>query len=204
MLRVEMKKMVLEKPVSVRKAVPEDLEKIIQIASSVGTTHKDSEQGFLVDDYIHDRYNARKKMRGALKVLDHFYVAEIKNDLVGFLMAYRKEQWLLENPGWIEAVHWHPGFKSALLGDFALVDKTAVRADLTGQGIGSQLYVSLVEALKQDSIDTLLAETIIDPVPNFASLNFRKKQRYQLAGMRYEFYNSKIYTDLVYYKNILT
>lgn len=38
MLRVEMRKRVLEKPVSVRKAIPTDLEKIIQIASSVGTT----------------------------------------------------------------------------------------------------------------------------------------------------------------------
>ena len=204
MLRVEKKKIVAGNSVSVRRANPKDLEKIIQIASSVGTTHKDSEQGFLVDDYIQDRHNVRKKMLAALKGLDHFYVAEIKSDLVGFLMAYTREQWLLENPGWVEAVNWHPGFNRTQLEKFVLVDKTAVRADLTGQGIGSELYVRLIEDLNRNSIDTILAETIIDPVPNFASLNFRKKQRYQLAGMRYEFYNGKIYTDLIYCKSLST
>lgn len=202
MLRVGMSKRVLEGQVKIRKATTNDLEKILQIASSVGTMHKDSEQGFLIDDYINDRHSVRMKMQTALNVLGYFYVAEIGTELVGFLMAFRKDEWLSENPGWIEAVQWHPGFKQTLLEDFVLVDKTAVRADLTGRGIGSELYVRLADDLVRNSTGTILAETVIDPVPNFASLNFRKKQRYQLAGMRYEFYNSKIYTDLIYYKNI--
>lgn len=202
MLRNEMKKLRANEAVTVRKASPRDLDAVLEIASTVGTERKDSGQGFLVDDYLNDRGNVRKKMRNALNGLEHFYMAEIGGEPVGFLMAYRKEEWLSDNPGWIEAVNWHPGFRKSLLKNFAVVDKTAIRSDLTGRGIGSELYVRLIEDLKDHSIKTVLAETIIDPVPNFASLNFRKKQKYQMAGMRYEFYNSRIYTDLVYYKQI--
>ncbi len=202
MLRAQMKEWKSTETVTVRKACLSDLDAILEIASTVGNDRKDSSQGFLVDDYLNDRGKTRKKMRNALNGLDHFYLAEIDGEAVGFLMAYCKEEWLLENPGWIEAVNWHPGFRKNLLKNFAVVDKTAIRSDLTGKGIGSELYVRLSEELRAVSIRTLLAETIIDPVPNFASLNFRKKQRYLMAGMRYEFYNSKIYTDLVYYKQI--
>lgn len=202
MLQNGMKKTRSNEAVIVRKASCRDLDAILEIASTVGTERKDSSQGFLVDDYLNDRGNVRKKMRNALNGLENFYLAEMGGEPVGFLMAYRKEDWLSENPGWIEAVNWHPGFRKALLRNFAVVDKTAIRSDLTGRGIGSELYVRLIDDLKADSVKTMLAETIIDPVPNFASLNFRMKQRYQMAGMRYEFYNSRIYTDLVYYKQI--
>lgn len=202
MLRVEKKLPEVNGRVTVRRATARDLEAVLEIASSVGSERKDSDQGFLVDDYLNDRGAVRKKMRNALNGLQHFYMAEIAGEPVGFLMAYRKEEWLADNPEWIEAVQWHPSFQKNLLRNFAVVDKTAIRADLTGRGIGSDLYVQLIEDLKDTGIRTLLAETIIDPVPNFASLNFRKKQRYQLAGMRYEFYNSRIYTDLVYFKKI--
>jgi len=47
-----------------------------------------------------------------------------------------------------------------------------------------------------------MAETIISPIPNFASLAFRKKQNYFLAGVRYEPYLGEMYTDLIYYKDI--
>lgn len=202
MLRAEAKKWKSDEAVTVRKATARDLEAVLDIASSVGTERKDSFQGFLVDDYLNDRGNVRKKMRNHLNGLDYFYIAEMGGEPVGFLMAYRKEEWLAENPGWIEAVQWHPGFRKSLLKNFAVIDKTAIRGDLTGKGIGSELYVSLIEDLRGENIRTVLAETIIDPVPNFASLNFRIKQRYQMAGMRYEFYNSRVYTDLVYYKPI--
>lgn len=202
MLRVETKPQDFQKVVSVRRAMARDLEGILGIASSVGTDYKDSEQGFLVDDYLNDRGAMRKKMKRSLATLAYFYVAEIAGAPVGFLMAYKKDEWLAENPDWIEAVQWHPGFYMESLQEFLVVDKTAVRGDLTGKGIGSLLYRELIGDLKGSNIKLLLAETIIDPIPNFASLNFRKKQRYQLAGMRYEFYNSKIYTDLIYYKNI--
>lgn len=204
MLRVEKKLPEVNGRVTVRRATARDLEAVLEIASSVGSERKDSDQGFLVDDYLNDRGAVRKKMRNALNGLQHFYMAEIAGEPVGFLMAYRKEEWLADNPEWIEAVQWHPSFQKNLLRNFAVVDKTAIRADLTGRGIGSDLYVQLIEDLKDTGIRTLLAETIIDPVPNFASLNFRKKQRYQLAGMRYEFYNSRIYTDLVYFKNLIS
>lgn len=202
MLRVEKKISEVAGRVMVRKATARDLDAVLEIASSVGTDRKDSDQGFLVDDYLNDRGAVRKKMRSALNGLRHFYIAEINSEPVGFLMAYRKDEWLAENQGWVEAVQWHPSFQKNHLRNFVVVDKTAIRADLTGRGIGSELYVRLIEDLEDTGIRTLMAETIIDPVPNFASLNFRKKQKYQLAGTRYEFYNSRIYTDLVYFKKI--
>lgn len=202
MLRANLKSKHATGEVSVRKATPRDLEAVLDIASSVGTDRKDSDQGFLVDDYLNDRGAVRKKMRNAINGLPYFYIAEIGHEPVGFLMAYRKDEWLSENPEWIEAVQWHPGFQKNLLKNFAVIDKTAIRADLTGCGIGSELYVRLIQDLKDNGIRTMLAETVIDPVPNFASLNFRKKQKYQLAGMRYEFYNSRILTDLIYCKKI--
>jgi hypothetical protein len=54
--------------------------------------------------------------------------------------------------------------------------------------------------LKAERIEHIFAETIISPQPNFASLQFRKKQNYSLAGVRYEKYNNSLYTDLVYHK----
>lgn len=86
--------------------------------------------------------------------------------------------------------------------NFVLTDKIAVRSDLRGCGIGSKMYKKYISDLKQSSINHVFSETIIDPVPNFASLSFRKKQNFKLAGIRYEKYKGKMYTDLIYYKPV--
>ena len=118
------------------------------------------------------------------------------------MIAYTKDEWLKDNQNWIEDVYWKPDFDKSKLDNFVVVDKTAVLADLTGQGIGSHIYTRLISDLKSEGIENIFAETIISPQPNFASLQFRKKQKYSLAGMRYEDYNDNMYTDLVYHKHV--
>ncbi len=200
-------KSVFRSYIEVRRVQEEDVNSIFQIAASVGTGEKDSSQGFLVDDYSSDPEYYKDKFKELSKRLDHFYVAENvtskrRKQIVGFLIGYTKEQWLEDNPTWIEDVHWHPSFDQHRLNNFLVIDKTAIQSYLTGHGIGSELYKRLITDIRVKNIETILAETIISPTPNFASLAFRKKQDYHLAGVRYENYSGDTYTDLVYYKDI--
>ena len=198
---VELNSFILRKLLRVRKANKSDIHQIYNIACFVGSSEKISEQGFLVDDYSSNPKLYKRKLLRAINNLNHFYIAEYDR-IYGFMIAYKKEEWLKDNPNWIEEVYWRPDFDKSKLNNFIVVDKTAVQADLTGQGIGSIIYKRLQEDLKSEGIETIFAETIISPQPNFASLQFRKKQKYSLAGMRYEDYNSTMYTDLVYYKKV--
>ena len=197
---VEFNPFVFKKLLRVRKANKSDIHEIYNIACSVGTSEKISEQGFLVDDYRSNPKFYKKKLMKGIKNLNHFYVAEYDR-IYGFMMAYSKEEWLEDNPSWVEDVYWKPDFDKTKLDNFIVVDKTAIQANLTGQGIGSLIYKRLISDLESEGIENIFAETIICPQPNFASLQFRKKQKYNLAGMRYENYNDKLYTDLVYFKH---
>lgn len=196
---VELNTFLLRKLIKVRRAKESDVHQIYNIASSVGSSVKIPEQGFLIDDYGSNPKFYKKKLLNAINSLKHFYVAEYER-IYGFMMAYTKDEWIRDNPNWIEDVYWSPDFDKTRLENFIVVDKTAVQAGLTGQGIGSIIYKHLLESLNANGVDTIFAETIISPLPNFASLQFRKKQKYMLAGMRYEDYNNTLFTDLVYYK----
>lgn len=198
---VELNHFILKKLLRVRKANKNDLNAIYGIACSVGTSEKVSEQGFLVDDYRSNPKFYKKKLLKGINNLDHFYVAEY-DKIYGFMMTYTKEEWLADNPDWLTEVYWRPDFDKSKLDNFVVVDKTAIKADLTGQGIGSLIYTRLLSDLKNEGVDNIFAETIISPQPNFASLQFRKKQKYSLAGMRYENYNDNLYTDLIYHKKV--
>ena len=207
--RIERERLVFRSYIKVRRIEEKDIEPIYQIAASVGKSAKDSNQGFLVDDYASQPAFYKEKFLKLSQRLEHFYVAENvaapgKTLVVGFLMAYTREQWLEDNPDWIEEVKWHPNFDRERLESFVVIDKTAIRAHLTGHGIGSELYKRLIADIRPKGITTLMAETIISPIPNFASLAFRKKQDYRLAGIRYEPYLGEMYTDLIYYKDIST
>ncbi|MCG8539312.1 MAG: GNAT family N-acetyltransferase [Clostridia bacterium] len=187
--------------IKVRKALPKDVYAIYNIACSVGSKSKDSTQGFLMDNYVSRPNKYKKFFSKKINELDYFYIAE-SNIAVGFLMAYTKEQWLKENPDWIQDIYWAPDFDINRTNDFIVIDKTAILAGQTGKGIGSKLYKKLIDDIKRENINNIFAETIISPTPNFASLSFRKKQRYTLAGVRYEGYDNKTYTDLIYYKSV--
>lgn len=189
----------LKKLLRVRKAELSDVNAIFEVAASVGTSEKVAEQGFLVDDYLSRPVYYKKKIRHWIENLEHLYVAEY-DKIYGFMIAYTKEEWLRDNPNWLNDVYWNPDFNKGWTEKFIVVDKTAVFSDLTGMGIGSLIYKRLMEDLRNENIKHIFAETIISPQPNFASLQFRKKQKYSLAGVRYEKYNNTLYTDLIYHK----
>lgn len=186
--------------VLVRRASLDDADEIYNIACSVGNTVKDPYQGFLVDDYTSDPDYYKSMFRQSILELDHFYVAQKNNRLLGFLMAYTKEQWLRSNRNWLEEIVWHPEFDRSRTEKFVMVSKTATRANFTSRGIGSSLYNSMIKDIKASGISDIFAETVVHPVPNFASLAFRKKQNYTLAGIRYENYRGEILTDHIYHK----
>jgi len=195
------KTLVSQLDIRVRKAEKKDFDAIYSIAASVGTGNKDSYKGFLMDNYLKEPEKYKEFFKKRLDELEYFYIAE-ENRPLGFLMGYKKSQWLKYNPNWLEDIYWSPDFDMSKTEDFIVVDKTAILAGYSGQGIGSILYKSLLHDLKRDGINNIFAETIVNPVPNFASLAFRKKQNYSLAGMRYEKYKGTIYTTLVYHKPV--
>ncbi len=185
----------------VRKASPDDINGIMDVALSVGNSQKSHESGFLMDDYAGETDYYIEKFTKLINELDHFYVVE-DGLILGFLIAYCKDEWLHYNPTWIDDIIWSPEFDMKNTDRFMLVDKTAIHKDLTARGLGSLLYDSLIHDIKSEDICDMFAETLISPVPNFASLNFRIKQKYSLAGVRYEKYKGILYTDIVYHKTI--
>ncbi|SHK17984.1 GNAT family N-acetyltransferase [Paramaledivibacter caminithermalis] len=187
--------------IRVRKVLPKDVDTIYSIACSVGTKNKDSTQGFLMDNYTSSPNKYKKFFLKKIEELDYFYIAQSHKPL-GFLMAYTKNQWLKDNPNWIQDIYWSPDFNQNKTNNFIVIDKTAILAGYTGKGIGSRLYKRLIVDIAKAGITNIFAETIISPTPNLASLAFRKKQKYTLAGVRYEKYEKKLYTDLIYYKSV--
>lgn len=185
----------------VRNANHDDIDGIMDVACSVGNSNKISGMGFLVDDYTKDYNHFRRLFLQLIMELDHFYVIE-NTEIIGFLIAYTKEQWLYYTKEWLDSVIWDPEFHIKKLDDFVLIDKTAILSGMTGKGLGSMLYKTLISDVRKNDVHNLFAETLISPKPNFASLEFRIKQDYKLAGVRFEHYKGVRYTDLVYNKQI--
>lgn len=188
--------------VKVRRARLGDEEGVYKIACSASEGVRDSYEGFLIDDYHLDREHYINLFRDRIENLTYFYVAELEDRIIGFSLGYRKEMWLKYNPNWIEDVKWHPEFDRSFTDNFVIIDKTAVEAEHIGEGIGSLIYKKIIEDMRESGIHYIFSETVAHPIPNFASFAFRQKQNYILAGMRYELYKGKFYTDLVYYKKI--
>ncbi|MGM0396175.1 MAG: N-acetyltransferase family protein [Bacillota bacterium] len=188
--------------INVRRARKGDEEGVYRIACSVTEKERDSYQGFLIDDYPKDPEYYIEMFRDRIRNLRYFYVAELNDIIIGFSLAYKKDMWLKYNPKWIYDIHWHPTFDQSLLEDFVLTDKTAIEAEYTGEGIGSKIYRRLIEDMQKNKIHYIFAETVVNPLPNFASLAFRQKQNYIMAGFRYEEHKGVIYSDMVFYKKI--
>lgn len=186
----------------IRKATIEDLDGIIAILKSIGHAHKDPAQGFLMADYTRDEAAHRQNYAQDISFSPYVYVYENNSKVEAFLLAFPLDYWLQKEPHWLEDVYWHPEFEQKLLKTSVLIYQTAMYPQLTGKGIGSQIYQKLLPDLSQNGITNMLAETLIAPVPNFASLNFRVKQKYTLAGMRYETFEGTVYTTLIYNKDV--
>lgn len=188
---------------TVHRAKIEDVNQIYEVACSVGTAIKDPYKGFLIDDYLSDPEYYKNMFAKAAEELDHFYVAKREGRILGFLMAYPKDKLLEIDPTWLDEIVWDPDFDyGEKTKKFVLVGKTAIRSSLTGKGIGSLLYTRLIRDVKAKGINDLFGETVINPVPNFASLAFRIKQNYKLAGIRYGNYKGRKVTDLIYHRHI--
>jgi len=188
---------------TIHKAKIEDVEQIYEVACSVGAAIKDPYKGFLIDDYLSDPEYYKSMFAEAAEELDHFYVAKGEGRVLGFLMAYPKDKLLEIDPTWLDEIVWDPDFDYAeRTKNFVLVGKTAIRSNLTGKGIGSLLYTRLIRDVKAKGINDLFGETVINPLPNFASLAFRIKQKYRLAGIRYVNYKGRRVTDLIYHRYI--
>ncbi len=200
-LTIQRDKQAFLKNIHVRKAKPTDVNDIYKIAASVGQKDKQSEQGFLIGDYKGNPSRYKELFLSRIFELDYFYVA-FDHRPIAFLMAYKKDQWLKYNPNWLDDIYWKPDFDMSKTENFVLIDKTAVTAGMTGMGIGSKLYKRLIRDMSDENIKDIFAETVIDPVPNMASLAFRKKQNYKMAGMRYEDFQDEVVTDLIYHKQI--
>lgn len=185
-----------------RTATVNDLESIISILKSVGSSHKDPNRGFLMNDYTQREAFFREKYSNYLRSLTYRYVYEEDEKVTGFLLAFTKEEWLEETPSWIENIYWRPDFNQIRLDRFVLINQTAMYPGKTGRGIGSLLYMALLDDLKTNGCFHVFAETIVAPIPNIASLNFRLKQKYELAGVRYEEAKDTVFTTLVYYKPV--
>jgi predicted GNAT superfamily acetyltransferase len=194
-------KITKEGKIQIRKASEEDVDGIFKIASSVGGEKKNPREGFLMDDYTKDIKKHKRKILNNIIDLDYFYVAEYE-ELLGYLIAYSRDQWLNLEENWLDEVYWHTEFDKSKLDDFILIDKTAIYSGLTGLGIGSSIYKTLFKELMLKGIYNIFAETLIAPMPNFASLEFRLKQNYSLCGFRYEKHFEKTLSTLVYYKEL--
>lgn len=186
----------------VQKAKREDINGIYQVVSSVGGKEKNPERGFLLEDYKIDIEKHKLTLLDNIEKLDYFYVAKYEGFLLACLIAYTKDQWLEVEKDWIKDVYWKSDFDKNKLNNFILIDKTAVYSGLTGLGIGSKIYEILIKEIRKKGIKHIFAETLIGPIANFASLQFRIKQNYSLCGFRYENHFNTILSTLVYNKEI--
>ncbi|SES96272.1 N-acetylglutamate synthase, GNAT family [Natronincola peptidivorans] len=191
-----------EDELEVAKATVEDIEGIIAVAASVGSNNKDHKQGFLMDDYTKNKEKYVEKFKEDIEESKLFYVVRKGKKVVGFLLAYTKDQWINMEPNWIFSTMWKSDFDKKTLNKFVILEKIAVRSNLTGSGIGSRLFKRFREDAKRMGIKDMFSETLISPKPNFASMEFALKQQYHLAGIRYEKFNDKVLTDIVYHRKL--
>ncbi len=190
------------KLIKIRNAIDSDVDGIFDVASSVGKGKNESYSGFLMDDYKKNKSYFKNSFKEKIKELDFFYVAEKSNKIIGFLIGYTQEEWHIANPNWFGEISWNPEFDLNNTKKFILTDKIAISANYTGRGIGSKMYKQLMDDMNKADYKYIFSETIIYPVPNFASLSFMKKQSFELAGTRYEKYEDVMYFDQIYSKCI--
>lgn len=186
----------------IRKAKPEDLEAIFRIAREVGSKRKNMNTGFLIDDYSASPSKHKQTFKERIETGKYFYVAVERKQPIGFLLADSREEWDALCPNWMQIVRWRPDFDWRSIAAYVYSERMAVDINYAGKGVASLLYDSMTRELLSDNIHDLFSETVISPVPNMASLGFRRKQGFELAGVRYEDFGKHIVTNLVYHKKI--
>mgnify|MGYP001348807159 CR=1 FL=1 len=183
-------------------ATEDDIDGIIKVASSVGKNKHDHKQGFLMDNYLKNKEKHAKKFQNDIDRSKLFFVVKKRDKILGFLLAYTKEQWLDIEPNWIFDTKWKDDFNKDTLKKFVILEKIAVKSNLTGNGIGSELFKKFRKEALNLGITNMFSETILAPKPNFASMEFAMKQKYKLAGIRYENFHEKLYTTIIYHRKL--
>lgn len=184
------------------KAKKSDINGIIKVAASVGKGKNNSIQGYLMDNYLENKEKHIRKFEKDVDNSKFFYVIKRRNNILGFLLAYQKNQWLDIEPQWIFNTNWKGDFNKNSLKNFIILEKIAVKSNLTGKGIGSELFKKFRQDALSLGIKNMFSETILSPRPNFASMEFAMKQMYKLAGIRYEEFNEKLLTTIVYHRKL--
>lgn len=185
---------------TVSSARTNDINGILEVAASVGNGDKDHLQGFLMHNYQENEQEHYKNFEENINKTDFFFVVKLGNLVLGFLLAYNRKQWLDQEPDWLRSTNWKDDFEKNSLRRFLILEKIAVRSNLTGQGIGTLLFDKYKEEAEKRGIKHMFSETILAPEPNFASMEFALKQDYELAGVRYEDFEDNIFTTIVYHK----
>lgn len=186
----------------VTKAKKSDIDGIIQVAASVGKAKNNSKQGYLMDNYTENKKKHIAKFEKDIENSKFFYVVKRRNNVVGFLLAYQKNQWLDIEPHWIFSTNWKGDFNKHALKNFVILEKIAVKSNLTGKGIGSELFKKFRQDALSSGIKHMFSETVLSPRPNYASMEFAMKQRYKLAGIRYEDFNDNLLTTIIYHRKL--
>lgn len=186
----------------VRKANTDDLGAIFRIALEVGSKRKNMNTGFLIDDYSKSPAMHKNRFKERIETGKYFYVAVENKIPIGFLLVNSKEEWEAICPNWSQIVRWRTDFYWREIKSFVYSEKMAVDINYAGKGIASLLYKSMIQEILSIGIHDIFSETIISPIPNMASLGFRRKQGFELAGVRYEEFQENIITNLVYHKKV--
>lgn len=182
------------------KANKEDIDGIIKVASSVGKEKNNSNKGFLMEDYSKNHNKHVRKFEKDIENSKFFYVIKRNGRVLGFLLGYRKNTWLDMEPLWLFDTKWKGDFNKKSLSKFIILEKIAIRSKMTGQGLGSELFKQFRQDALKQGIKNMFSETILSPKPNYASMEFAMKQKYKLAGIRYEDFKEDLLTTIIYHK----
>jgi GNAT superfamily N-acetyltransferase len=155
----------------IRKAKTGDESAIELIANSIKLKDKGpNNKGFLV--YILNKEDYQKR----IQLSDYFYVAELDNKIIGFLMCYDDETLThLKN---MKLIRHEDSIANYLISQnkpFVFGDQIGVLYDYSNKDVGSSLIKHLIEDMKKDDINKLYVAILHKPFKNKASLDFCKK-----------------------------
>lgn len=148
--------------VSIRKVEENELESVLEISktltlASINDSEKASQKGFLVSEFTLDDY---KKFYNEA---EYFYVAEIDNQIAGFLLAYKSESIKPKEVA-------NSLLKYNLAEPFVLIKQIGTANEFLRQGVATQLYKYLLDIVD----DRGFAAAIVNEPVNYSSINFHQ------------------------------
>jgi ribosomal protein S18 acetylase RimI-like enzyme len=155
----------------VRLAKLDDSREIALLADSIRLKEDCSEdKGFLV--YILDDNSYKERILHS----DYFYVAELKNKIVGFLMCYDDKTLAeLKNKHLLDHEDETINFILSQNKPFVFGDQIGVLSSYANQGVGTSMTKQLFEDMKKRNIMRLYVAVLHKLFKNIVSLNFCKK-----------------------------